>query len=261
MIIDCFLFFDEFDLLEIRLRELADVVDAHFLLESSLTFSGKTKPRYFREHDTDRFDEWRDRIWVVSPRVPEALLGNPWAIEAYHRDALMDYMTPKGCEDIVILSDADEIPCADWVRRLPDLLQSHDVVGGDQRLYWYWLNCRREDDWVAGTRATLSGRIKESHPGESLRKAKSYNAGWSGWHFSYMGDVQKKLAAFSHTELNRPPFNDPEHIRTCKDTCTDIFGAQTRHGSMGVTDDLSLLPKCVRDNPSAFNHLIKHGPS
>ena len=44
MVIDCFLFFDEIDLLEIRLNELKDVVDVFVLTESPYTFTGKEKP-------------------------------------------------------------------------------------------------------------------------------------------------------------------------------------------------------------------------
>ena len=41
---DCFLFYDEFDILEIRLNILNDVVDYFVLVESSRTFSGNKKP-------------------------------------------------------------------------------------------------------------------------------------------------------------------------------------------------------------------------
>jgi len=252
MIVDYSLFFDEFDMLEIRLHELADVVDRFVILECTMTFSGKPKPLEFIKYSGTRFDAFSDRLDVVCLKaVP---LGDAWAVETYHRDQLMG-PSSFGSDDIVILSDADEIPCAEWVRKLPELLQSHNVIGGHQDLYWYWLNCRRQDDWVAGTRATRRNRLEQAHPGQSLRKAGSYDGGWSGWHFSYMGDIQKKLASFAHTELDRPPFNNSEHIRDCKRHCKELFGGGP-HGPMTVGDSLRSLPRYIQDHSYRFGHLI-----
>jgi len=47
MIITASPFFDESDLLEIRCRELAGLVDAHIILEANLTYTGQPKPRNF----------------------------------------------------------------------------------------------------------------------------------------------------------------------------------------------------------------------
>ena len=50
MIYDCFTFFNELDLLEIRLNVLRDVVDRFVLVEAGETHTGKRKPLYFREN-------------------------------------------------------------------------------------------------------------------------------------------------------------------------------------------------------------------
>ena len=47
---DCFLYFQEKDLLRIRLECLKDKVDYFVLTESTMTFSGKPKPLYFEEN-------------------------------------------------------------------------------------------------------------------------------------------------------------------------------------------------------------------
>ena len=46
MIYDCFIFFNEFDLLEIRLNELDNIVDKFVLVEANFTHSSKEKPYY-----------------------------------------------------------------------------------------------------------------------------------------------------------------------------------------------------------------------
>lgn len=50
MIIDCFTFFNELDVLEIRLRELDGVVDRFVLVEATLTHQGKPKPLLYAEN-------------------------------------------------------------------------------------------------------------------------------------------------------------------------------------------------------------------
>ena len=50
MVYDCFLFFNELDLLEVRMHELNNSVDFFVLQESTKTHSGKPKSLYFQEN-------------------------------------------------------------------------------------------------------------------------------------------------------------------------------------------------------------------
>ena len=49
-IYDCFNFFNELDLLEIRLNTLKDSVDYFVIVESNVTHSGQFKPLYYEEN-------------------------------------------------------------------------------------------------------------------------------------------------------------------------------------------------------------------
>ena len=49
-IYDCFNFFNELDLLEIRLNTLYDIVDYFVIIESNLTHSGEVKPFYYEDN-------------------------------------------------------------------------------------------------------------------------------------------------------------------------------------------------------------------
>ena len=60
-IYDSFLFFNELDILEIRLNTLYDVVDHFILVESSVTHQGVSKPFIFDENK-ERFAKFLDKI-------------------------------------------------------------------------------------------------------------------------------------------------------------------------------------------------------
>jgi beta-1,4-mannosyl-glycoprotein beta-1,4-N-acetylglucosaminyltransferase len=48
-VIDCFTFYNEFKILDLRLAELKDVVDHFILVEATKTHSGENKRLYFDE--------------------------------------------------------------------------------------------------------------------------------------------------------------------------------------------------------------------
>jgi beta-1,4-mannosyl-glycoprotein beta-1,4-N-acetylglucosaminyltransferase len=64
MIVDCFAFFNEFEILELRLRTLEDVVDRFVLCEAGFTHRGDPKPLLFGGQ-AERFARWRDRMTVL----------------------------------------------------------------------------------------------------------------------------------------------------------------------------------------------------
>ena len=60
-IYDCFIFFNELDLLEIRLSELYNYVDYFVIVEANKTFKGKSKPFYFEENK-QKYKKYLDKI-------------------------------------------------------------------------------------------------------------------------------------------------------------------------------------------------------
>ena len=71
MIYDCFTFFNELDVLEIRLHVLAEVVDRFVLVEARQTFQRGAKPLYYAEN-LDRFGPFADRIeHIVVDEFPQ----------------------------------------------------------------------------------------------------------------------------------------------------------------------------------------------
>lgn len=111
---DCFLFYDEFDALNIRLSELKDKVEKFILIEASRTFQNKPKPLFFAENK-EKYAEYKDKIvHVVIDQFPEfSPIGNTdwWELENFQRDRLkigLNLCKPHP-RDIIIFTDADEI--------------------------------------------------------------------------------------------------------------------------------------------------------
>lgn len=63
MIYDCFTFFNEMDLLEIRLNALDGVVDRFVAVEANMTYSGQPKEPYLA-NGLGRFARFRDKLRV-----------------------------------------------------------------------------------------------------------------------------------------------------------------------------------------------------
>ena len=87
MLYDTFPFFNELDLLEIRLHELASVVDRVVLVEATRTHSNLPKPLYYAENRA-RFAPFADKIiHIVVEDTPDT--ADAWAIERFQRDCIL----------------------------------------------------------------------------------------------------------------------------------------------------------------------------
>lgn len=113
-IIDAAIFSIELDLLELRLRELWDVVDLFLVLEASRTFSGRPKALHLKAN-LARF-AWASeklRLESLTSLTPLSLGQSPFANEVMMRDgmtAMVKRFAAPG--DLVFISDLDEIPRA-----------------------------------------------------------------------------------------------------------------------------------------------------
>ena len=253
MIIDCFPFFNELDLLEVRLNELKDVVDMFVITESTHTFSGIDKPLHF----IDNKERFKGFNIVYTVYKPDKKL-TPAEYEVLQKQFNLDVafgMAEPG--DIIMHGDVDEIPNAAVVRHA--LKDNWQAARFSMTLFYYYMNCMSTTK--ASYKNTRLVRYTEPFKYISSQKFKTdltyYN---SGWHFSFLGDVQDKLKSYNHApEYDKPPFNDPEHIKTCLEQGTDLF---MRVGSSApkfkfINDDLTYLPRYVQDNQERFKKYIK----
>jgi beta-1,4-mannosyl-glycoprotein beta-1,4-N-acetylglucosaminyltransferase len=108
-IYDCFIFYNEFDILELRLSELYDKVDYFVISEANTTHAGNTKDFLFLAN-WERFKPWADKIKHVRVTdMPGVINGSCWPNERHQRCCLTRALTHVYQEDIIILSDIDEI--------------------------------------------------------------------------------------------------------------------------------------------------------
>ena len=105
-IYDCFSYWDEDLLLELRLNILNNYVDYFVVVESDKTWQNNPKEFKFK---LDNFIKFKDKIIYV--RVDDMPEGeNPWVRENYQRNCITRGLHQAKDNDLIIISDADEIP-------------------------------------------------------------------------------------------------------------------------------------------------------
>jgi beta-1,4-mannosyl-glycoprotein beta-1,4-N-acetylglucosaminyltransferase len=209
-IYDCFLFFNELELLKIRLEELDDDVDYFVLVESAETFRGHPKPFIFEENKF-KFQKYLPKIIhiKVEERMPQGI--GVWEREAFQRNCIARGLISCQGNDIILISDLDEIPRRTILPLIQEKLdQGAFGLSLEEKIYFFQLNRRThsglswDNDLWFGTVATTYGNFVK-HGAESMRiqgrtqsLEKIVNA---GWHFTYMGNidgVRAKIQSYSH---------------------------------------------------------------
>jgi len=254
-IYDCFTFFDELDVLDIRLHELAPVVDKFVLVESTKTFRNASKRLYYKENK-HKFTEFVDRIiHVIVEDTP--LTPNPWEVEYFQRNAIVRGLVQCQPNDIILLSDVDEIPRAttvalnDW----HSALNNQDCYWFNQIVSYYYLNCVANISWN-GTRVV---RYEMLGSPQAWRDKAGLGLNMAGWHMSYLGTperISRKIAAFAHSEYDTPEFNNVEHLAECLEKGRDLFNRADIEFQIKPVTECD-LPQYVLQNLGKFKHLVK----
>lgn len=250
MIYDCVIFFNELDLLEMRLNELDEVVDRFVVVEAPVTFSGKPKPLIFSEN-VGLFERWSERIiHVVVHDMPGG--SDSWARERHQRNAILRGLGGASPNDGIIISDTDEIPHPEVVRRWRPEMGPHQF---DQMFCYYWINCVSRG-WAGSRIATFSQVIRLGGP-EVLRQNPCTVFCEGGWHFSFLGGptmIREKLEAYSHQDLNRPPFKDGRYLEEVTSLGINLFNRNTSFRFSALDDR---FPKTVLANRARYAHFIR----
>lgn len=197
MIVTAFPFFNELDLLDVRLHELRGVVDLHVLVESPTTWSGAPKPLHFAENRA-RFAEFN--VFPVTVELPAAA-NSPWDREWVAHKALNEAVRALNPE-IAIWTDADEIPRAETVDRFRRMGVEAAHVDMDFLIFFLdRMDPTQRAQQGGGTTAKIHKYDRHApwHPWRG-----EFHHPWipeSGWHMEYQGGrdhLLAKLAAFSH---------------------------------------------------------------
>ena len=105
-IYDCFSYFDEDFLLEIRLNILNDYIDKFVIVEGDRTWQNNYKGFNF---NIEKFSKFKSKIIYLKVKdLPNG--DNPWLRENYQRNYILNGIKDSKDDDLIIISDLDEIP-------------------------------------------------------------------------------------------------------------------------------------------------------
>lgn len=252
-IIDCFLFFNELQMLSFKLKELNDVVDYFVIVESPQTFSGDPKPLYYNENK-HLFSEYNHKIIHIIAEETQNLTA--WDRESFQRNKIMDGVNSLNLNDndIIIINDCDEISNPKLLSQIRfyngfnifkdntnleflehlDTYKTEEIFGLIQDYYYYHLESKKIGLWHWAKILTYR-KLKEIEGPQNVRRNYDVKSNWyrnSGWHFSYFGGIDQiiqKIQSFSHTEFNTEIFLDKEKILNQILKYEDLFFRDQEH--------------------------------
>lgn len=269
-VIDAILFCGELDCLEIRFNELSSVVD-HFVVVEAMEAHGSTQRRstsLTSNWDRGNLKSFRDRVtYVILPTLEPAYTDGQsgWARENYHRNALMrPVLDVARSEDVIIVSDADEIPRASALKRY---LSDPPVGVSLLRLDHYFYNVNNFSGvWMRSSIGTLKAyqdmggfQAPRGYLGEVIERY-VMALGNAGWHFSSFFSperLREKLRNFAHS------FEYPVLTALSDEALIDIIKS---HRNIFNGQELSRrptknpsLPQYFLDNLNRFQNFTEEG--
>jgi hypothetical protein len=209
-------------MLEFRLTELNEHVDYFIILDSNFDFAGNKKDSIFKLNQ-DRFNSWEEKIIHIDcPELTEELINRANKIkyseykkndfnDIINKDNIIFYMLVKlietlnylglDFEDIIMLSDIDEIPNFNTLDLIDDYLSFNSIFLRQKR--FFWTTKYVDKDLSFGTSCHQYTRILQNplllenfYNLKSNKKFSNNSFMDSGWHFSHfedLGNLHKKL--------------------------------------------------------------------
>jgi beta-1,4-mannosyl-glycoprotein beta-1,4-N-acetylglucosaminyltransferase len=263
---DATLFSIELDLLEIRLKELLDVVDVFLIVESNSTFTGLPKPKTFALNRS-RFKFAEHKIMYKAIDMPPIKPGqNPFELEKLQRVAMNNFMFQSGIQtdDWVLMMDVDEIPSWHTVQ----LIRSCDNVPSPLHLqlrnYLYSFEFLLDmESWRGKAVRYPFGYGHQKNSEDMLADA--------GWHCSYcfrtLDDFEFKMKGFSHADrVHHESILDRDRIQKVICEGSDLYDMMPeaynykemfqKWGSLPRQTSAISLPKNLLQNAKKYSFLL-----
>ena len=226
-IFDCFQYFDEDIILDLRLNTLNDTVDKFVIVENLFMHSGKEKKKNF---DINNFKKFEKKIhYILIDKLPNDLfnieefsgaertnriIDNTLKIEHNQRNKIFEGLEDAKEEDLILVSDVDEIPKLDQIKTKI----KKKIICFNQKLYCYKFNLRYPDTRWIGTKGTLKKNFISAQWLRDIKDRKypfwrfdiffnkmKYNSIQfiedGGWHFTNLRkpeELELKLKNFGH---------------------------------------------------------------
>ena len=278
MIYDCIPFFNELDILKLRLHIMAPYVDKFVIEEASVTFSGDPKPMIFAQN-RKMFDEFEDKIIYIPVENTPPEITVTHERDKYQKNQLIKGLKNCSADDIIIFSDVDEIPNP---KVLKDVIENFDpskVYHLAQRMFYCFLNMEEISGSLLSITGEFSGVPKKQWLGTKIcsfgnlpkdgivflrevspSDASSVRIADGGWHFGYMGGngeknvarrISDKVQAAAHQE-----YNEAKYLREAVDRLLcggDIFGRDAKFIRVDIDET---YPDYLREHMEEYDYLI-----
>ncbi|MBR5799323.1 MAG: glycosyltransferase [Lachnospiraceae bacterium] len=277
MVYDCIPFFNEIDILKLRLHILDPIVDKFVIEEATVTFSGEPKELCF-EKNKELFSGFLHKIeYIVVDDSPKEATTH--VRDKFQKNALVKGLKDATDEDIIILSDVDEIPNPKTLSEVIKNFDQDKIYHFAQRMFYCFLNMEE----VSGDLLSITGEFpgverkmwlgtkvfsKKSIPEKGIIELREDDVTSShavrvadgGWHFGYMGssgekDVAKrigtKVVAAAHQE-----YNDDILLAEAVDKLLlgqDMFGRKASFKRVEVDES---YPEYLLSHRSEYEYLI-----
>ena len=291
-IYDCFQFFDETMLLDLRLNILNEHVHKFVIVENLFMHNGKRKEQVF---DINNFSKFKDKIiYILVDKLPDGLhdvdkindlaekgnrtIDNALMIEHNQRNSILNGLNNAEENDLIIVSDVDEIPNLEDnnLRKI-----NKKLIHFKQTMYYYKFNLKYDSkkDWY-GSKACLKKNLilpqwlrdtkEKKYPIwrlDILFSKMKYNSIHhvknGGWHFSNIKspeEIIKKLKNYGHHwEFNASGLsvNDIKKMvdekRACYDFDADMKSDKWSGKQKLSKSDLSEMPKYIIENKNKYS--------
>jgi len=240
VLIDCFPYFNEKELLELRIETLYDHVDGFLITDANRTHRGE--PKEFSCVNTLRElgipEEKVQVLHVELPPIEEA--PDPWIRERGQRDALSVGLFQLPDDTFFICSDCDEIANPEKLEEIKEAVLEHSDKTVRLSMSMHYGRADRQlvspdgelFDWRCGVVSTV-GQLKDFGTLSSMRSSQNnFYVGKrdAGYHFSWMGDSDRRLTKLKSI-AEAYIWDRPEVQKLCEDFepeegNTDMLGRQ-----------------------------------
>ena len=208
-IYDCIIYCGEDLLLNLRFETLYNQIDKFIIIEANKYFDGNPKPKFF---DHKKFHKYSNKIeYYYIENLPK-YNGNNLEYEIFIKNQIAIGLKNLDDEDIVLISDADEIP-----NLKNDKFKNYDSAVFLQKMYYYKFNINVYEGLKFKNKiaCTRSCKFKFFKSFQQMREFRVKNIPWwrfdqkikryveedGGWHFSFLMnsmDIKSKLSRFEH---------------------------------------------------------------
>ena len=252
MVYDCFTFFNEFEILQMRLEMLYPLVDRFVLVEMDRDHHGKIKPCYFRKREKE-FEKYLEKIIYVKPnhltKWEDSECWN-WTLEHFQRSCISMGLSEAQPEDIIMVSDCDEFPnpliieelktdvgtpAKSVNRKMLDITS----VALKQEYYYYFFNCHSRYRRNTTTVTKYKNMIEPQLIRDVMDFLPYIDNG--GWHLTYFGGIDRICKKIS--SIVEGTTVDESIVKERVLHGKDIFGR------VGAEYELEFVPKDEIDIP------------